>query len=265
MQYTKEDIVKILTSLFLGTNKKIPNYITFKQRLLISSISSKNETAELLNTAIMALAEVTSDEDFTKAFISNKKESLSLLKLLFAYGSKMLLVKCVDNLRESLDVDNEFSSSLTALCRKYKLEKEVGKSTRSCNAMITELLKSKNNGASARSDLVQAVITKISKETNLTKLSKDKVIGRMYCWLTQFSWILDAKFVFFLSRFSFIGSEESQESSGRGRLILTLLYLFYPFYEHLHISWAVTAERSHLHVASDRLRIGNLLFLSGSR
>lgn len=181
MQYTKEDIVKILTSLFLGTNKKIPNYITFKQRLLISSISSKNETAELLNMAIMALAEVTSDEDFTKAFVSNKKESLSLLKLLFAYGSKTFLVKCVDNLRESLDVDNEFSSSLTALCRKYKLEKEVGKSTKSCNAMITELLKSKNNGASARTDLVQAVITKISKETNLTKLSKDKVIGRMYC------------------------------------------------------------------------------------
>ena len=87
----------------------------------------------------------------------------------------------MDNLRESLDVDNEFSSSLAALCRKYKLEKEVGKSTKSCNAMITELLKSKNNGASARTDLVQAVITKISKETNLTKLSKDKVIGRMYC------------------------------------------------------------------------------------
>ena len=64
---------------------------------------------------------------------------------------------------------------------------------------------------------------------------------------------------FFLSGFSFTNIHDSQDSRGKGRLYLfILLYHFYPLHRHLDISRAITAESSHLHIASRRTRIENL-------
>ena len=46
---------------------------------------------------------------------------------------------------------------------------------------------------------------------------------------------------------------------------LTHLYQFQPLHRHLDISRAITAESSHLHIASNRTRTGNLWFPSASR
>ena len=44
---------------------------------------------------------------------------------------------------------------------------------------------------------------------------------------------------------------------GKGKAIyLTPLYRFRPFHRHLDISWALTAESSHLHIANSRTRTG---------
>ena len=53
---------------------------------------------------------------------------------------------------------------------------------------------------------------------------------------------------------------------GKGEGIsLTPHYHFHPLHRHLDISRAITAESSHLHIASSRTRTGNLWFPSASR
>ena len=53
---------------------------------------------------------------------------------------------------------------------------------------------------------------------------------------------------------------------GKGEGIsLTPHYHFHPPHGHLGISWAITAESSPLHIASNRTRTGNLWFPSASR
>ena len=46
--------------------------------------------------------------------------------------------------------------------------------------------------------------------------------------------------------------DESRESSGKDRLILTLFYHFNPLHKHLDISRVITAGSSPLHIARDR-------------
>ena len=67
----------------------------------------------------------------------------------------------------------------------------------------------------------------------------------------------------FLSRTFTIHRAAGEEG---GRVIsLTLLYHFHPLHRHLDISRAITAQRSHLHTASNRTRTGSLWFPSASR
>ena len=52
---------------------------------------------------------------------------------------------------------------------------------------------------------------------------------------------------------------------GKGEGIsLTPYYQFHLLHRHLHISWAITAESSPLHIVSSRNRTGNLWFPSAS-
>ena len=50
-----------------------------------------------------------------------------------------------------------------------------------------------------------------------------------------------------------------QHGKGKG-IYLTLLYHFQPVHRHIENSWAITAESSPLHIASNRTRTGNLGF-----
>ena len=68
--------------------------------------------------------------------------------------------------------------------------------------------------------------------------------------------------VFFYEHSRFTGQQ------GKGKAIfisLSPLYHFHLLHRHLHISRAITAEGSPLHIASSRTRTGNLWFLSASR
>ena len=51
---------------------------------------------------------------------------------------------------------------------------------------------------------------------------------------------------------------DSQDSRGRGMQFLISLYRFHPLHEHWHISQAITAESSPLHMASGWTRKRNL-------
>ena len=61
--------------------------------------------------------------------------------------------------------------------------------------------------------------------------------------------------VFFHEHSRFMG----QQGKGTG-IYLTPLYHFQPVHRHLDNSWAITAESSPLHIASNRTRTGNLGF-----
>ena len=75
--------------------------------------------------------------------------------------------------------------------------------------------------------------------------------------------------LFFLSGFSYTTIHKSQDCRGRGGggeggISLTPHYHFYTLYRHLHISQAITAESSPLHIASSWTRSKNLWLLSTS-
>ena len=69
----------------------------------------------------------------------------------------------------------------------------------------------------------------------------------------------------FFSRFCFTNIHELLDCKEKGESIsFTLHYHFHPFHTHLHISRAITAERSPLHIYSSQTRTGSLWFLSVS-
>lgn len=63
---------------------------------------------------------------------------------------------------------------------------------------------------------------------------------------------------FFLSRFSFANIHNSQDNREKGNAFLTSLYHFHSLHRQLDISLAITAAYSPLHIASCRIRTGNI-------
>ena len=73
-------------------------------------------------------------------------------------------------------------------------------------------------------------------------------------------------FCLFSIRFFFHKYHDSQDSRGKGRLLLfwSSLYHFYPLYRHLDISQVIAAKGSPLCIAGSRTQTRNLWFPIGS-
>ena len=98
---------------------------------------------------------------------------------------------------------------------------------------------------------------------NLAKLSK-KMIKYTIQFFQAESPLLK---LFYFSSWVFFHehSRFTRQQGKREAISLTPLYHFYPLHRNLEISRAIAAESSPLHIASSRIRTGNLCFPSASR
>ena len=86
------------------------------------------------------------------------------------------------------------------------------------------------------------------------------------------SWFLKISHTFYEKRwflvffwFPFTNIHNSQDNREKGNAFLTSLYHFHSLHRQLDISLAITAAYSPLHIASCRIRTGNIWFPRASR